>query len=153
MLRTAHYRCLPCRVVVQSTKGANGVQPAVMYEAAQPATPSEAVHVGMRDTALFDKPPLPAGQHVNSHLVSVASQLTGSDHSTLPAAEPLGRHSLTEASEVSTVAKPSSLSDGIPPAFETTSSYDGSATAAMSGIGRRFSIHLQTGLTNSLLQL
>ena len=121
----------------------------------QPQTPAQVTRaqpsqLRIHDTALFDKPPLPAGQQISSHLVSVTSQLSASASSaghsaTAAAAEPLTRQSPGQASEASTAPKPS-LSDGIPPAFETTSSYDGSASAAVSGIGRRFSIHLQTGL-------
>lgn len=117
------------------------------------ATPAQALQHGVCDSALFDKPPLPAAQQVSSHVLSsLTSQRTASVSSAEPPAtgEPLGRRSLGEASEVSTVPK-QSLSDGIPPVFETTSSYDGSATAVMSGIGRRFSIHLQTGLAHSRL--
>ena len=123
----------------------------VQRDTTQPAEVPQLVQLAIHDTALYDKPPLPVGRPVNSHLVSVASQISGSvssaDHSALPVtADPLGRRSVGETSEASTTVKLPSLSDGIPPAFETTSSYDGSASAAASGIGRRFSIHLQTGM-------
>lgn len=135
----------------------NPITPSVIVhkDTAQPAGVPQSVQLAVHDTALYDKPPLPVGRPVNSHLVSVASQISGSvssaDHSAWPVtADPLGRRSVGETSEASTIVKPS-LSDGIPPAFETTSTYDGSASAAASGIGRRFSIHLQTGMLLNIL--
>ena len=122
----------------------------------QPVTPNGQVQSvlpapgGLSDTPLFDKPVLAAGQHVSSHLVSGSSLQTASvsstEQSTPPLmVPPLARRSEGEVSEVSTVPK-FSLSDGIPPVFDTSSSYDGSAAAGTTGLGRRFSITLQTGM-------
>lgn len=129
----------------------------VSNKIAQPATPNGTAQPmvlrapGMPDTPLFDKPILAAGEQVKSHLVSVSSLQTASVSSTEQLTPPvmvppLARPSegVSEISEVSTVPK-FSLSDGIPPAFDTSSSYDGSTTALNTGLGRHFSITLQTG--------
>ena len=115
-------------------------------------TPSARPAFGqIQDTALQHDTAGGSGGTLRSHRLlsgnsfDQTASVSSADNSTFASGQQtIARSSLENASEISPFPGPS-LSDGIPPAFETGSSCGASASALAPNPGRRYSINLATG--------